>query len=123
MASLPLLPDDVISEILSWVPVKPACRFRCVSRGWRTLISSPAFLDAHKRRVEPLLLTVSRSFPRGTTTLWLTDIDGDVVRVVDKVGLWMINYCSNGPVCICVSAQCVCFVDLATGNEVRTYAW
>jgi hypothetical protein len=82
---LPSLTDDAIFEILSWVPVKPACRFRRVSRGWRTLVSSRAFLDAHKSRVEPLLLTLATSYSCGTTTaLWLTDIQGNVVSVIDK---------------------------------------
>ncbi|KAL6893541.1 hypothetical protein ACP4OV_007639 [Aristida adscensionis] len=34
-------PDDLIVEILSRLPVRSLCRFKCVSRHWRDLISHP----------------------------------------------------------------------------------
>ncbi|OEL25973.1 hypothetical protein BAE44_0013003 [Dichanthelium oligosanthes] len=36
------LPHDLVVEILSRLPAKSLCRFKCVSRSWRTLISDPA---------------------------------------------------------------------------------
>lgn len=38
-AAAPSLPDDALVEILSSVPAKSLCRFKCVSKGWRDLIS------------------------------------------------------------------------------------
>ncbi|KAG2640478.1 hypothetical protein PVAP13_2KG096100 [Panicum virgatum] len=35
------LPDDLLMEILSRVPVKSLCRFKCVSKTWRELIADP----------------------------------------------------------------------------------
>ncbi|KAF8698880.1 hypothetical protein HU200_035142 [Digitaria exilis] len=35
------LTDDIIVDILSRVPVKSICRFKCVSPSWRNLISHP----------------------------------------------------------------------------------
>ncbi|KQK04704.1 F-box protein At2g23160 [Brachypodium distachyon] len=35
------LTEDLIVEILSRVPVKPLCRFKCVSKAWENLISHP----------------------------------------------------------------------------------
>ncbi|KAL6641803.1 hypothetical protein ACP70R_019984 [Stipagrostis hirtigluma subsp. patula] len=35
------LPDDLIVEILSRLPARSLCRFKCVSRSWRALISDP----------------------------------------------------------------------------------
>ncbi|CAL5095944.1 unnamed protein product [Urochloa decumbens] len=35
------LPDDLIAEILSRVPYKSLCRFKCVSRPWLALCSDP----------------------------------------------------------------------------------
>ncbi|KAF8668783.1 hypothetical protein HU200_051974 [Digitaria exilis] len=35
------LTEDLLVEILSRVPYKSLCRFRCVSRGWSVLISHP----------------------------------------------------------------------------------
>jgi F-box interacting protein len=40
------LTDDLIIEILSLLPAKSLCRFKCVSRHWRGLISDPA----HRKR-------------------------------------------------------------------------
>ncbi|TVU20505.1 hypothetical protein EJB05_36716, partial [Eragrostis curvula] len=38
----PSLPDDIIAEILSRVPYKSLCRFKCVSRPWLALCSDPS---------------------------------------------------------------------------------
>ncbi|KAM0915113.1 hypothetical protein ACQ4PT_011023 [Festuca glaucescens] len=121
LTMLPSLPDDAIFEILSWVPVKPACRFRCVSRGWRALISSPAFLTTHKSHVEPLLLSITTSPPpEVNSTLRLMDIDGNIVRVIEKPGLWTIKYSLHGPICVRIADYDVSVIDLATLNVVRT---
>ncbi|XP_039797866.1 putative F-box protein At4g09190 [Panicum virgatum] len=37
------LPDDLVVEILSRLPAKSLCRFKCVSRSWRALIFSDRF--------------------------------------------------------------------------------
>jgi hypothetical protein len=42
-------------DILSRIPVKSLCRFRCVSKELYALIADPWFLAAHKSRTEPLL--------------------------------------------------------------------
>ncbi|TVU51198.1 hypothetical protein EJB05_02607, partial [Eragrostis curvula] len=36
------LPDDLVTQILTRVPAKSLCRFNCVSRSWRALISDIA---------------------------------------------------------------------------------
>jgi F-box interacting protein len=118
---LPSLPDDVVSEILSWLPVKAVCRFRCLSRGFHALISSPAFLAAHKSRAEPLLLSVATS-PKVGSVLQLMDTGGNVVRVIKKTSLDMINTDFDGPVCLCLTNHRVSVLDLATGSVVRTPA-
>ncbi|KAF6999441.1 hypothetical protein CFC21_015470 [Triticum aestivum] len=41
------LTDDLIIEILSLLPVKSVCRFKCVSRLWYSLISHPE----HRKRL------------------------------------------------------------------------
>ncbi|KAK3154207.1 hypothetical protein QOZ80_2BG0187660 [Eleusine coracana subsp. coracana] len=46
----PRLPEDIIFDVLSRLPVKPLCRFRCVSKGWRALMSDPAFAAAQSSR-------------------------------------------------------------------------
>nr|KYP49791.1 F-box/kelch-repeat protein At3g23880 family [Cajanus cajan] len=44
---LPVLPDELIQEILLRVPVKFLLQFRCVSKSWKTLISNPQFVKEH----------------------------------------------------------------------------
>ncbi|WVZ14046.1 hypothetical protein V8G54_011612 [Vigna mungo] len=42
--------DDLILEILSWLPVKSIMRFRCVSTTWNSLIFNPDFVKLHLKR-------------------------------------------------------------------------
>uniref|UniRef100_A0A453T281 F-box domain-containing protein n=2 Tax=Aegilops tauschii subsp. strangulata TaxID=200361 RepID=A0A453T281_AEGTS len=106
-AMLPSLPDDLISEILSWLPVKSACRFCCVSRGWHALISGPAFVATHRSRTDPQLLLLATSYHhkedgRRSYDLQLLDVDGKVVRVNKSVGAFHTTCYGrdDAPVCV-----------------------
>ncbi|XP_043693194.1 F-box protein CPR1-like [Telopea speciosissima] len=44
------LPEDLIADILSRLPVKSLLRFRCVSKPWCALITDPAFVKMHLNR-------------------------------------------------------------------------
>ncbi|CAI9117974.1 OLC1v1019468C1 [Oldenlandia corymbosa var. corymbosa] len=44
------LPNEVIIEILTWLPVKTLLQFRCVSKSWRDAISSPKFIKAQFKK-------------------------------------------------------------------------
>ena len=46
------LPRELIVDILSRLPVKSLCRFKCVSKPWRTLISHPDFVKTHLHRAQ-----------------------------------------------------------------------
>ncbi|KAJ4976121.1 hypothetical protein NE237_001227 [Protea cynaroides] len=42
--------EDLMVNILSWLPVKVLSRFKCVSKQWNTLISDPYFIRVHQGR-------------------------------------------------------------------------
>ncbi|TKY53497.1 F-box/kelch-repeat protein [Spatholobus suberectus] len=46
----PVLPEELVVEILSWVPVKALMRFRCVSKSWNSLVFDPSLIKLHLQR-------------------------------------------------------------------------
>uniref|UniRef100_A0A7N0VKY8 F-box domain-containing protein n=1 Tax=Kalanchoe fedtschenkoi TaxID=63787 RepID=A0A7N0VKY8_KALFE len=46
----PLLPDDIMVEVLSWLPARSLGRSSCVSKCWNSLIRSRRFIEMHLRR-------------------------------------------------------------------------
>ncbi|XBJ26097.1 hypothetical protein VPH35_003600 [Triticum aestivum] len=55
------LPDEMITEVLQWLPVKSVLRFRAVCRSWDALLSSDEFRSLHMaaRRAPQKLLYIS----------------------------------------------------------------
>jgi F-box interacting protein len=49
------LPDEVVYDILTLLPVKSLIRFRCVSKSWNLIISNPIFIKKHLDRAKSLL--------------------------------------------------------------------
>ncbi|KAK9266727.1 hypothetical protein L1049_025360 [Liquidambar formosana] len=41
------MPNDIIINILSRLPVKSLIRFKCVCKSWHALVSDPNFIDTH----------------------------------------------------------------------------
>ncbi|CAN6163212.1 unnamed protein product [Urochloa humidicola] len=81
------LPEDIIFDVLARLPAKVLCRFRCVCKGWRALISGPAFVAAQKSRAAPVIVGVfgSRCTGRRKFELRVMDMDGSILRVFKDV--------------------------------------
>ncbi|PIA46229.1 hypothetical protein AQUCO_01500032v1, partial [Aquilegia coerulea] len=58
---LSMVPNHVIEEILSRLPVKSITRFRCVCKSWCDLLSDRFFMDMH----------LNRSIERGAVNIFL----------------------------------------------------
>ncbi|CAL0304840.1 unnamed protein product [Lupinus luteus] len=48
--SEPVLLNEVIVEILSWLPVKSLVQFSCVCKYWKSLLSDPHFIKLHLQK-------------------------------------------------------------------------
>ncbi|CAM0952947.1 unnamed protein product [Alopecurus aequalis] len=119
-----LLPYHLVFDILSRLPVKSVCHFRCVSKGWRDLIASRVFAAAHTSRHGPLLVDTG-SFkveePDNGHDMRLLDMDGNVVRVIKGAGGYGMLCSTSLDDLICVNgASCggVNVVDSATGETL-----
>ncbi|CAI9117973.1 OLC1v1019467C1 [Oldenlandia corymbosa var. corymbosa] len=44
------LPNELIIEILTWLPAKTLLRFRCVSKSWRAVISTMKFIKSQLKK-------------------------------------------------------------------------
>ncbi|KAK2427632.1 F-box/kelch-repeat protein [Trifolium repens] len=44
------IPDELITEVLLFLPVKSLLRLKCRNKSWKTLISNPAFIKLHLKR-------------------------------------------------------------------------
>ncbi|KAF7104258.1 hypothetical protein CFC21_105166 [Triticum aestivum] len=112
------LPHDVVFDILSWMPVKSACRFKSVCREWRALINDPGFVAAHKARAEPLLAIAANSCDE-PSTLRLIDMDGHIIKVIKNSHPILRFVCSSPGNLVCVvgySLETARVLNLATGE-------
>ncbi|CAM0908987.1 unnamed protein product [Alopecurus aequalis] len=115
------LPRDVIFDILSWLPTKSLCRFRCVSREWRALISDPAFVATHRTRAERLIAANSLS---DFSTLRLIDMDGNVAKVINTPDpIYSFVRANPDNLFLCAdgySFERATVINLATGEQLVT---
>ncbi|TVU08418.1 hypothetical protein EJB05_41822, partial [Eragrostis curvula] len=120
------LPEEIIFDVLSWLPLKSLTRFRCVSKGWRTLISDPAFIATHKSRDAPLLVgsfaVPHDPCPMNTHNfdeapeLRVMDTDGNVLRVLKDVVGTVLSPTRLDLVCVDEGRHDARVIDPATGQ-------
>nr|XP_023904831.1 F-box/kelch-repeat protein At3g06240-like [Quercus suber] len=111
----PSLPEELLEEILSWLPVKSVFRFRCVQKSWTTLFQNPTFVAKHllhqqtKTENPSILVQSFELLGYGFSLRLYPDVD-DAVRIVDlskDLGLPQLEprsiemiSCINGIICI-----------------------
>ncbi|CAD6337472.1 unnamed protein product [Miscanthus lutarioriparius] len=98
--TVPGLPDDPLIEILSHVPAKSVCRFKCVSKAWHDLITDPdnrkklpqamqgLFVETADSEVDDTkLASISFSFIDLTVRSVPMDIDPSFSFLMERTGI------------------------------------
>lgn len=115
----PTLPDDIIFDLLSGLPVKTLLRFRSVCKSWLSLISSPDFIKTH--------LSISTKDPHFTHH-HLAYKSGSTIRSCSLYSL--LNHPVTGPIQLdCpysymrLRGYCNGLVCLSSNNPYYVYLW
>ncbi|KAK4259401.1 hypothetical protein QN277_005739 [Acacia crassicarpa] len=106
---MPFLPEEIIRNILTKLPVKTLIRSRCVCKHWKNLIRSPSFISDHlhhsSTHQNPSLL-LERDYD-----LWLLDCkmqlhEVRIAPLLDSPSTFHIVGSSNGLLCVRVGRDC-----------------
>ncbi|XP_058741585.1 F-box/kelch-repeat protein At3g23880-like [Vicia villosa] len=110
-SSTPIIPDEIIVEVLSFLPVKSLIQMKCVSKFFKSLISDPTFIKMHLRRSarNPQLTIVSGKCVADFrfVTLAINDFlenpliivpEKPFLPLLDTVHYWLVGSC-NGLLC------------------------
>ncbi|XP_059635846.1 F-box/kelch-repeat protein At3g06240-like [Cornus florida] len=90
----PILPYDLMTDVLSRLPVKSIVRFKCVSKSWLALFAHPHFVSLHltRSRNSKLVLAYSLDFlsnflhrPNTLNDLFVLSCDGIVEAASDYI--------------------------------------
>jgi F-box interacting protein len=102
------LPQELITQILSILPIKPLVRFQCVSKSWFALIINDSyFINLHLSRSKERILILERSEPLDYFIVNLSNEDrfGEAVKIKHPLqhhhskSITTVDTC-NGLVCI-----------------------
>ncbi|KAJ7980149.1 F-box/kelch-repeat protein [Quillaja saponaria] len=114
----PILPQELIEEILSRLPVKILVKFRCVCKSWKSLISDPQFIKDHLRisamdtkfANHSIILTTARHKFRIQSYSVSSVFNNSSARVVElksrRCYEWMCGSC-NGILCFAIKQDSV----------------
>ncbi|XP_074272291.1 F-box protein CPR1-like [Silene latifolia] len=120
------LPFDIITEILSRLPVKPLTRFKSVSKSWNSLINSPIFIKLHFSKT-----LISDNYPNMIISSFSTSISNSPISPIfrfkelhhpllhfpDYLSVDILGSC-NGVVCISsIDGKYTCFYNPTIGTH------
>ncbi|KAI5408899.1 F-box/kelch-repeat protein At3g23880 [Lathyrus oleraceus] len=74
-----VLPDELISEVLSSLPVKSILRFKCVCKPWEFLVSDPFFIEKQRQQSQKRNMHLALILCRTTCDSYYYDRDCSVV--------------------------------------------
>ncbi|XP_054795730.1 putative F-box protein At3g16210 [Prosopis cineraria] len=103
----PFLPEEIIRNILTRLPVKSLIRFQCVCKHWKKLIKTDSVITErlhHSTNENPLLLLQS-DFRCDPLHLYMLNYEMQVLEIqsspmVDSLRYARIVGCSNGLLCV-----------------------
>ncbi|RHN59611.1 putative F-box domain, galactose oxidase/kelch, beta-propeller, kelch-type beta propeller [Medicago truncatula] len=112
-ASPAILPDELIAEVLSFLPVKSLMQLRSVCKSWKSIVEDPTFVKFHLYRssqkpdlafvtsiyaTEALTFTICRLFENPSDVINLPNNDS-YYQLKDKGCLGIVGSC-NGLLCL-----------------------
>ncbi|GMI96155.1 hypothetical protein like AT3G23880 [Hibiscus trionum] len=114
----PSFPQEIVVEILSYLPVKSLLRFTCVSKSWKTLKSDPFFIKKHlktdpKFSKKRLLISSGSVKIEGIISCSLNAIFDDPIvtaTTFEDLPRWFVGSC-NGLICIAIGQDTVILVN------------
>ncbi|KEH37800.1 putative F-box domain-containing protein [Medicago truncatula] len=79
-----ILPDELVAEVLSFLPVNSLMQLKCVSKSWNSLISDPFFVKLHliKSSRNPLLSLFSTQSSNNSISAVLTPMPMRCIREI-----------------------------------------
>ncbi|XP_062029005.1 F-box/kelch-repeat protein At3g23880-like [Rosa rugosa] len=131
-----LVPEEIIREILLWLPAKSLCRFSTVCKSWSSMIQHSTFIDTHLKRrgqynnrndIVHLLLSEHTTASSCTSYVMKDDpaiLDGDECYTKFKYPSSEhldVDFCSL--IGTCNGLICLAYDDMPMTSEVPTIIW
>ncbi|XP_047339662.1 F-box protein CPR1-like [Impatiens glandulifera] len=116
------LPDEILEVILCRLPVKDLLRFRCVSKSWLALISSPYFIKLHLNRTVQTKSNLSLFFMRDYYNHFQMNFDSDRFLQPVEIDYFKTRY-PNTEISICGSCDGLLCMRTETINNNHVFLW
>ena len=94
------IPDELVFEILTYIPVKSLLQCRGVCKSWRSMISDPSFIEAHRSRSATTLLISFPDTHRPRRKHHLFSIRDGEARQLSGSRHWNTSQSVNGLICL-----------------------